>query len=180
MHRSLAVLATVTVLAWLRPVDAYGEPAEAARIDARVRAYADAGLFSGIVLVTRGDRIVYERAFGLADRTFHVANTSETKFHIASLSKPITALAVLLLAERGRLALGDHVAKYAPTFPGGDRITLEQLLTHYSGLADASAEPEYSTWSRSPQTPAALVDRLAALPPRAPPGTSYAYSNSNS
>lgn len=148
-------------------------------IDARVRAYVDAGLFSGVVLVSRGDRVVFERAYGLADRTFGVPNTTTTKFHIASLSKPITAAAVLLLADRGMLSLTDPVSRFVPGFPRGDQITIEELLTHYSGLADASSTAAYSEWSRFAATPAALVDKLAALPPRGEPGKAYFYSNSN-
>jgi CubicO group peptidase (beta-lactamase class C family) len=149
------------------------------RIDARVREYLDAGLFSGVVLVARGDDIVYQGAFGLADRTFNVSNTVDTKFHIASVSKPITAAAVLLLAERGKLSLDDHVSKFVPGFPNGDRITIEELLTHYSGLDNASDATEYDNWSRFPQTPASLVEKLAKLPLHSQPGKTYSYSASN-
>ena len=151
----------------------------AATIDARVKEYVDAGLFSGVVLVSSGDHILYEKAFGLADRTFKVPNTLDTKFHIASVSKPITAAATLLLAERGKLSLDDRVSKFVPDFPNGDRITIEELLTHYSGLADASSTADYNDWSRFQQTPASLVEKLAKLPPRSQPGTRYSYSNSN-
>ncbi|MCA1826011.1 MAG: beta-lactamase family protein, partial [Myxococcales bacterium] len=157
-----------------------GAPAvDVARIGARVRAYADAGLFSGVVLVSKGHEVVYEQAFGLADRAFGVANTPSTKFHIASVSKPITAAAILLLADRGQLSIGDPVSKYVPDFPNGDKITLEEVLTHYSGLGDASSEPDYGQWSKFPQTPRSLVDRLAKLPLAGEPGKSYDYSNSN-
>src|SRR5258708_4790820 len=148
-------------------------------IDARVKEYVDAELFSGVVLVSNRDGIVYEKAFGLADRAFGVPNTLDTRFHIASVSKPITAAAILLLVERGKLALDDHVSKFVPDFPNGDRITVEELLTHYSGLADASGTNEYNDWSRFPQTPASLVEKLARLPMQSEPGTRYSYSNSN-
>src|ERR1700740_3528066 len=151
----------------------------ASRIDDRVREYFAAGLFSGVVVVTRGNDIVYQKAFGLADRTFSVPNTVDTKFHIASVSKPFTAAAILLLAERGKLSIDDHVSKFVPDFPNGDRITIEELLTHYSGLDDASSTPEYDNWSRFPQTPASLVEKLAKLPLESEPGTRYSYSNSN-
>jgi CubicO group peptidase (beta-lactamase class C family) len=150
-----------------------------ALIDGRVREYVDAGLFSGVVLVARGDQVVYQKAFGFADRTFKIPNRIDTKFHIASLSKPITATAVLMLADRGKLSIDDHVSKWVPDFPNGDRITIEELLTHYSGLGDASAQPDYNEWSRFPQTPASLVEKLAKLPLRSEPGTQYSYSNSN-
>src|ERR1051326_8545884 len=142
MLRLIAAIATLTTVAHADP-----------RIDARVREYADAGLFSGVVLVAKKDAIIYEKAFGLADRAFGVANTPATKFHIASVSKPITAAAILLLADRGALTLDDKVAKFAPKLPNADRITIEELLTHYSGLADSSSTPAFQGWSRFPQTP---------------------------
>jgi CubicO group peptidase (beta-lactamase class C family) len=159
---------------------AAGEPAiDVARIDARVHAYVDAGLFSGVVLVSKGKDVVYERAFGLADRAFGVPNTPSKKFYIASVSKPITAAAILLLADRGLLSINDPVAKYVPGIPNGDRITLEQLLTHYSGLGNASDLDDYDEWSRFPQTPQSLVARLVKMRPEAAPGASYSYSASN-
>src|SRR6266550_1188169 len=148
-------------------------------IDARVKEYVDAGLFSGVILVAKGDEAIYQKAFGLADRTFNIPNTLDTKFHIASLSKPVTAAAVLLLAERGKLSLDDRVSKFVPDFPNGDRITIEELVTHYSGLADASAGADYNDWARFPQTPASLVAKLAKMPLQSDPGTKYNYSNSN-
>lgn len=154
-------------------------PDAAGRIGARVREYAGAGLFSGIVLVTKGDATVYEGAFGLADRAFSVPNTAAAKFHIASVSKPITAAAVLLLIDQGKLDWHTPIGKVLPDFPNGDRITIEEVLTHYSGLDDTSARPDYTEWSRFPQTPASLVERLARLPLRSPPGKEFRYSNAN-
>ncbi len=144
-----------------------------------VRSYADGGLFSGVVLVSKGNAVVYQQAFGLADRALNVPNTVESKFHIASLSKPITAVGVLRLVEQGKLSLDDHLSKFVADFPGGDKITIGELLTHYSGLADASADPDYNNWSRFPQTPAALVERVKKKSPESKPGTHYFYSNSN-
>ncbi len=149
------------------------------RMASCVRRYADAGLFSGVVLVSRGNEKIYEQAFGSADREFNVANTIQSKFHIASLSKPITAAAVLRLVEQGKLNLNDHLSKFVADFRSGDKITIEELLTHYSGLADASADADFNEWSRFPQTTAALVERAKKKPLQSEPGTQYFYSNSN-
>ncbi len=156
----------------------HGETIEE-RMSTYVRSYADGGLFSGVVLVSKGNAVVYQQAFGLADRALNVPNTVESKFHIASLSKPITAVGVLRLVEQGKLSLDDHLSKFVADFPGGDKITIGELLTHYSGLADASADPDYNNWSRFPQTPAALVERVKKKSPESKPGTHYFYSNSN-
>ncbi|HEY4281662.1 MAG TPA: serine hydrolase domain-containing protein, partial [Chthoniobacterales bacterium] len=105
------------------------------QMHAYVRKYADAGLFSGVVLVSKGDRVVYDEAFGFADQTFKVPNRIDTRFHIASLSKPFTAAAALILIEQGKLSLNDKLEKFVPDFPNANKITVEELLTHYSGLA---------------------------------------------
>jgi CubicO group peptidase (beta-lactamase class C family) len=144
-----------------------------------VRRYADAELFSGVVRVTKGERVVYENAFGFADRGLGVRNTLQTKFQIASLSKPITATAILMLVEQGKLGLEDKLQKFVTDFPNGEKITIEELLTHYSGLGDAAAQPDYNQWSRFPQTTAELVEHAKKVPPNSEPGTSYFYSNSN-
>jgi CubicO group peptidase (beta-lactamase class C family) len=148
-------------------------------IDAYVKRYADQKLFSGVVLVTRRGETIYEKAFGPADRAFDVPNAPSNKFHIASVSKPITAAAILLLADQGKLSLSDPLSKYVADFPNGENITIDQLVTHYSGLNDASSTPEYNEWSRLPQTTDQLVDRVKKMPPRGAPGARYSYSNSN-
>src|SRR5437879_526519 len=148
-------------------------------MDAYVRRYADGDFFSGVVRVTKGDRVIYENAFGYADRAWQIPNSLQTRFQIASLSKPMTATAILVLGEERKLSLEDKLSKFLPDFPNGDRITIEELLTHYSGLADASSTADYNDWSRFQQTPASLVEKLAKLPPRSQPGTRYSYSNSN-
>ena len=149
------------------------------RMDAYVRRYADGDFFSGVVRVTKGDRVIYEKAFGYADQALHVPNSLQTRFQIASLSKPMTAAAILLLAGERNLSLEDKLSKFVPDFPNGDKITIEELLTHYSGLGDASGQPDYSEWSRFPQTTAALLERAKKVPRQSEPGTTYFYSNSN-
>lgn len=149
------------------------------RMDAYVRRYADADFFSGVVRVSKGDHIIYENAFGFADRTLQVPNSLQTKFQIASLSKPMTAAAILLLADEGKLSLDDKLSKVVTDFPNGDKITIEELLTHYSGLGDASAQPDYNEWSRFSQTTVALMERAKKIPRQSEPGTTYFYSNSN-
>lgn len=88
--------------------------------------------------VVRDGRLVYQKAYGLADVEQGVAIGPETAFHIASLSKHFTAFAVLLLEKEGKLSLDDDVRKYLPELPdfGGRTITLRHLLQHTSGLRD--------------------------------------------
>ena len=108
-----------------------------------------------------------------------VANSPETRFHIASLSKAFTAAAILQLQEQGRLSVADPLSRYVPDFPNGDRITLDNLLTHSTGIPDINGLPDYDTFARSPHTIPQLVAKFANLPLEFQPGSSYRYSNSN-
>lgn len=111
----------------------------------------------------------------------------DTIFDLASLSKPITAGAILLLQQDGKLSVNDPLSKYFPAFPKGDEIPLLYLLQQRSGLVNYNnfgARPDFSAayadFMASGQTNyQPIVDRLASFPLQFAPGTQYQYSNSN-
>jgi len=86
------------------------------------------------VLVSREGKVLFSRAYGMADVKSKRANTPDTTFRIGSITKQFTAAAILLLQERGKLSVQDSLAKYYPKWPNGKDITLHHLLTHTSGL----------------------------------------------
>lgn len=89
------------------------------------------------VAIIKKGQVIYQRAYGYANLEFAVPNSSSTVFHIASLSKQFTALAVLLLANDGKLSLSDSINQYLPEMPVfGKPITILQLLNHTSGLRE--------------------------------------------
>ena len=143
----------------------------AGRAEALVTATHEAGLFDGVVLVARGDRVLYEGAVGLADRTWGAEHTMDTRFRIASVTKQFTAALVLQLVEEGRVALDAPITDYLdyPVDPG-DRITVHHLLTHTSGL------PEGRELRGEPSL-AAFLSTFPELPLRFEPGAGFAYSN---
>lgn len=111
---------------------------------AAIEAAAHEGSFTGVVAVHRGAALQYERCFGLAHRALGIPVTPDTRFALASGSKTFTALGVLRLVESGRLALADRVR---PILGGDlplidDAVTIEQLLTHCSGIGDYLAEDD--------------------------------------
>lgn len=151
----------------------------AAQVDSYLAPYVEGKNFIGAVLIAKGDRMLVNRAYSEASRELQVANSAETRFHVASVSKPFTAAAILILEQRGLLQTSDPVSKYLPDFPNGEKITLQHLLTHTSGITNVNNLPEYQTASRFPQTPSSLIDLFKAKPLDFEPGTKYAYSNSN-
>ena len=89
------------------------------------------------VAVVRNGMLIYSRGFGLANMEYGVANTPDTIFHVASVSKQFTAFAILLLEEEGKLSLDDDIRKHLDWMPAfSDQIRIRHLILHTSGLRD--------------------------------------------
>jgi CubicO group peptidase (beta-lactamase class C family) len=143
-----------------------------------VDALAAQGRFSGAVLVAREGKVVFSRAYGMANYELGVPNTTETKFRIGSMTKPFTATAVMLLQERGKLSLGDSICKYVSDCPAAwQPITLRHLLSHTSGLARQEKAADYLKTAMLPMTVAQLVEGLKNRPPDFKPGERFDYNN---
>ncbi len=158
---------------------AENDPALEARIDEYVRPYQELGSFSGSILIARGGKILLSKGYGMANYELSVPNTPQTRFHIASLSKPFTAAAILMLEERGRLTVRDPLARFLPDYPNGDRITIHHLLSHRSGIPNVNNLPDYDEKSRFPHTILEIIGMFKHLPAEFAPGERYSYSNSN-
>jgi CubicO group peptidase (beta-lactamase class C family) len=159
------------------------EPAMAASARAFMQTYAVPG-FS--LAVGHGGRIIYQDAFGLADRERNERLTPMHRFRIASVTKPITSTTIFSLIEQGRLRLGDRIFGPGgvlgtdfgplPYRPQVDQITLEHLLTHTGG--GWSNNQDDPMFSHPRMDHAQLIDWvLHNRPLDHPPGQSYAYSN---
>jgi len=98
----------------------------------------------------KGGRIVYQHGYGMADLDHNVTITTATVFHVASMSKQVTAASILLLAQQGKLSLDDDVRKYIPELPDfGSVITIRHLIYHTSGLRDQWSLLQLAAWRYS-------------------------------
>ena len=154
------------------------------------------GLIPGAVLaVARAGRLAYCEAFGFSDRVAGRAMTTDAIFRIASMTKPMTSVAAMMLAEEGSLEIAAPVAAYLPEFAemtvGVERrkaertMTVQDLLRHTSGLTyeDYGDSPVQMVWRDSNlrdenQTARELVEKLGRLPLMFEPGTTFEYSRS--
>jgi CubicO group peptidase (beta-lactamase class C family) len=149
----------------------------------------------GVMLIARGGRIGFADAFGYRDREAGAPMTADAIFRVASMTKPVTSVAAMMLAEAGELQISAPVAEYLPEF--GDRtvgvtrvrarrtMTVQDLLRHTSGLTYAAFgdSPVQMVWrgadlSNENQTNADLVGKLSELPLMFEPGTTWEYSMS--
>jgi CubicO group peptidase (beta-lactamase class C family) len=137
----------------------------------------------GAVLVKRGENILYNKAFGMADLEHNVPNRTTSIFECGSVSKQFTATAALLLVKEGKLKLDDDVRKFIPELPVYDApIRVQHLLNHTSGLKDWGSVGGLSGWPRTTRVytqelALQIICRQKTL--NFTPGAEYSYSNSN-
>ncbi|MFN2255572.1 MAG: serine hydrolase domain-containing protein [Candidatus Promineifilaceae bacterium] len=160
---------------------AVDEPAldqRAAALDDYLENLSETGQFMGTVLVASGGEVLLNEGYGLADVTGGRANSPDTQQRIGSLTKQFTAAAILLLQERGLLNVNDAVSNYLPDYPGGEQISIHQLLTHTAGVPNYTRRADLA---QVVQTPIALDDLLAEFsnqPLDLSPGQQFSYSDS--
>jgi CubicO group peptidase (beta-lactamase class C family) len=151
------------------------------QIDALVTAYHNANRFDGTVLVAKGDQVIYQKGFGLAERSWAIPNGPETRYRIASVTKQFTAALILRMMEEGLLDIDAPISRYLPEYPmpQGQDIKLSNLLNHTSGIPNFTNLPGWDARKRDPYTPEEAVAVFSALTPEFKPGEKYKYSNSN-
>jgi CubicO group peptidase (beta-lactamase class C family) len=162
--------------AWLA-----ARPGEQVRIaDKYMRAHAIATLFSGSVLVARGDDVIFSGAYGYADVERGIRNDVQTQFRIGSVTKPFTAITVLKLQESGLLSVTDPICKYFDPCPHAwSPITIHELLSHTSGIPDLTFREDYLEVAAKPASHDEIIATFRDLPLRFPVGEKFEYSNSN-
>lgn len=173
---------TATLTSTVAAPEALSEPTTFAEplpgLDAYLRDLAGAGQFMGSALVARGGQVLLDQGYGLADVNSNQPNTPQTKFRIGSLTKMFTAAAVLRLQEQGLLSVQDPASRFVPEYPGGEAITIHQLLTHTSGVPEYTERQDLAQVS---QTAISLDDLIATFSggqPMFQPGSQYHYVDS--
>lgn len=184
----------------------YGfDPARLAAIGPLIQPFVDRGEVAGVVTLTsRGGEIVQAEEIGWSDVEARTPMRADTLFRVASMSKPITSVAALMLVEEGKIALGDPISKWVPelatlvvmreaagplenTVPAQRAITIEDLLTHRSGIAYApfSEGPLRRAYERRLGDPGmnhlsvdAWLAALGTLPLAYQPGERFHYGHS--
>jgi len=133
------------------------------------------------IAVVKDHEIVYNQGYGLANLEYGVPNTPDTIFHIASVSKHFTCMAVLLLEAQGKLSIEDDYRKYLPEMPDfGTLITVRHLMHHTNGIRDQWELLMHSGWRMddviTTEDIRKLLEKQTDL--NFPPGEQYLYSNS--
>lgn len=150
------------------------------RLASIMKTYHDYNMFDGSVLVAENGKIIYKSAFGKANREWDIANTPDTKFMIGSVSKPITAMLMLIQVEKGLVDLNKTIADYLPAFKGkpSAKITIKQLLSHTSGMPNYDITKDFfPRISRQNFTREEYIKTYIDSALAFEPGTRYLYSS---
>ena len=152
----------------------------AAWVDSVAGAMAGRGDYSGAVLLAKGGKPFYKRAFGEANKRYGVPNEIDTKFNLGSMNKMFTGVAVAQLAQQGKLKFTDRIIDHWPDYPDpaiGRKVTIHHLLTHTSGMTSYWQELfDTSFWEV--RTVAGYFSLIKGKELAFEPGSEWQYSNS--
>jgi CubicO group peptidase (beta-lactamase class C family) len=151
----------------------------AAYADKTLAAIYPAGQPGATAIVVKDGKVVLRKGYGMANLELGVPMSPDMVFELGSVTKQFTAASILLLQERGKLRVEDDITKYLPDFPThGQTITIENLLTHTSGIPSYTGLPEWHAKVREDLKPADVIALFKDKPLEFNPGERWAYDNS--
>ena len=151
------------------------------KIDRLLNLYDAFGELSGVVLVAQDGKLIYKNAFGEANQEWKIANTTDTKFRIGSLTKQFTAAIILQLEEEGKIKIKNTISDYLPYYRKdiGKKVTLQDLLNHTSGIPNYTDRPDFiNSIIRSYIPTEQLVKEYCSDDLEFLPGKQFKYNNS--
>lgn len=150
------------------------------RFDEYMNAAVKLGRFNGYVLIAKDGKAVFSKGCGMANFEEDIPNTPQTKFRLASITKSFTAMAVMMLQEKGKLSLQDSICKHLGDCPAAWKpITIRHLLNHTSGISDYVSAPDFMRTISLRLTSDELLASFKDKPLIFAPDERFAYSNSN-
>jgi CubicO group peptidase (beta-lactamase class C family) len=152
----------------------FAQSDKARKIDEFIKPFAEANQFYGVVLASENGKVIYEKPFGLANADYKIPNQVNTRIGIASITKYMTSVILSRLVESNKISLADKLSKYIPDFPSGDKITIEMLARHRSGILHRVMPSEAETLAYSA---ADFVEKAKQAKLAFEPGTNRLYSS---
>ena len=141
-------------------------------------AFLNEKAFQGSVLIAKEGKILFNKGYGFANAELKVSNTPKTVFRLGSITKMVTAIALMQLQEKGLLNVQDPVQKFLPDYPLGDEITIHHLLSHTSGIVSVTDLSNIGEIQRQKLTLPQTLEYFKHAPLQFKPGTDCAYSDS--
>jgi CubicO group peptidase (beta-lactamase class C family) len=149
------------------------------KIDSFLTSFYNSGYFNGNVLVAEKGKVIYKKSFGFSNETTKEKLNDNSVFELASVSKQFTAMAIVLLKEKGKLDYEDKISKYIPELSSYSTITIRNLLNHTGGLPDYMEVMDSTFDKNNIATNHDIISTFARLKPQVlfEPNTKWEYSN---
>ena len=169
-HKNLSFLTTLFLIL---TINFSAQTKEIKQIDSLMKHANSIGIFNGNILVSKNNKIIYNASFGFADASKNNKLTQESRFHLGSITKEFSAVALLQLKEKGKLKLSDPVSKFIPELPNwANEVTIQNLLQYTSGIPNVE-------WKKIKNDQDIFNGLLSVEKLDFKPGTDYDYNNNN-
>jgi CubicO group peptidase (beta-lactamase class C family) len=150
-----------------------------ASLDTLMDAYVKVYGFNGTVFAATKGAVIFEKGYGYKNKVTNARNDTNTIFQIGSITKQFTSAIILQLLEQNKLSLQDSLTKYIPDYPNGNKITIEELLTHTAGVYNYTNDVNFMVNETThPINRDSLINRFKHKPLDFQPGQKFSYSNS--
>jgi len=149
------------------------------KIDSLLNYLALNDKFMGSVAIQENDQIVFEKSYGFADLKGKKKANSKTKYKIGSVTKTFTAVVIMQLVEEKKITLETKLSDFYPDIKNANKITINNLLSHSSGIYSFTSDADYKTYALQPQTKSQLLEKIKAGKVQFEPNSKAEYSNSN-
>ncbi|MGD1006077.1 MAG: serine hydrolase domain-containing protein [Ignavibacteriaceae bacterium] len=135
----------------------------------------------GSVTIAKAGKVVYEKATGYSQLSGNekIFSSTGTKYRIGSITKMFTSVMIFQLKDEKKLSINSTLSKFFPGIPNADKITIENLLNHHSGLHNFTNDSTYLNWDTSPKTEQQMLELFKNQKPDFQPGEKREYSNTN-
>ncbi len=137
-----------------------------------IQTYTELDQFNGVVILEHKGQIILEKHYGMTDSIENFVTNPQSRFIIASVSKLLTKLAIYKLEEEGKLSVNDYLNQFFPNFPQGNKITIDMMLSHRSGITRESGASFFEEISMQ-----SIIDSIQSQKLEFEPGTRELYSN---
>jgi CubicO group peptidase (beta-lactamase class C family) len=181
MRKLILLLLILLPLCQTSPTSAADTPESAGKIDKLMLRYADCCAFTGTVLVSDHNRIIFKKGYGLANREWNIPNAPDAKFRIGSITKQFTSMLVMQQFAKGTIKLDAHLSDYLTYYrkDTGAKVTISQLLSHTSGIPSYTDDPKFfEDVSRNYYAVDDFVKKFCSGDLQFEPGTKFHYDNS--
>jgi CubicO group peptidase (beta-lactamase class C family) len=149
------------------------------KLDTYFKALEDNQQFMGSVALSKNGKTIYTHSSGFADVENQLKATEKTTYRIGSISKTFTAVLVMKAIEKNKLSLNQNLSGFFPQVENAEKITIEQLLRHRSGIHNFTNDKKYLTYNTEAKSQKEMLEIIAGKDSYFEPGSQFQYSNSN-